>query len=158
MFTSYAEAGVMGRVTKAPIFESQSNGSFWIRFSLAVKQDYKDRSGQTVKKSLFVNCVAYGKTAEFLHKFVKEKDRLFVKGDLRSNNYEAKDGHKVKDIQLVVTKFQLIDYQKEKTPTEFENALGQVDNMFNDQPKGVYQSKPVTRPATPTFTVDDIPF
>lgn len=151
MFTSYAEAAVFGRVVKQPIVQSHDSGGLWVRFSLAVNQDYKDRTGLLHKKSLFMNCVAYGKTAEFIQKFVKEKDRLFVKGDLRSNDYDSKDGHKVKDVQLVVTKFQLVDYKKEQEGSLLQDALKDVENVFKAP-----QQAP--RPSTPTFTVDDIPF
>lgn len=53
-------ATVMGNVVREIEVKETGKGRKYVRFSLAVSDDYKDKSGQAVKQTEFVNCVAWG--------------------------------------------------------------------------------------------------
>ena len=93
---------LMGRLTRdAEIRYSQGESSTAIaRFSLAVDRRFRrDNDEQTAD---FINCVAFGKTAEFLERFGRKGTKFVVEGRIQTGSYTNKDGQKVYTTDVVV--------------------------------------------------------
>lgn len=61
------------------------------RYTLAVDRKYKKEGGQQAD---FLSIVAFGKTAEFVEKYIKKGMKIIVECHAQSGSYE-KDGKKV---------------------------------------------------------------
>lgn len=85
---------LMGRLTRDPeIRYSQGEKSTAVaRFSLAVDRKFKQEGQPTAD---FINCLAFGKRAEFLEKYCKKGTKLVVEGSWQTGSYTNKDGQKV---------------------------------------------------------------
>lgn len=85
---------LMGRLTKDPdIRYSQGEKSTAVaRFSLAVDRKFKQEGQPTAD---FINCLAFGKRAEFIEKYCRKGTKLVVEGSWRTGSYTNKDGNKV---------------------------------------------------------------
>lgn len=85
---------LMGRLTRDPdIRYSQGEKATAIaRFSLAVDRRFK-QDGQP--SADFINCLAFGKRAEFLEKYCHKGTKLVVEGSWQTGSYTNKDGNKV---------------------------------------------------------------
>lgn len=85
---------LMGRLVRDPeIRYSQGEKSTSIaRFSLAVDRKFKQEGQPTAD---FINCLAFGKRAEFLEKYCKKGTKLVVEGSWQTGSYTNKDGQKV---------------------------------------------------------------
>lgn len=57
---------LVGRLTRDPEVRYTDGGTTVARFSLAVERRFKSENGPTAD---FPNCVAFGKTAEFIEKY-----------------------------------------------------------------------------------------
>lgn len=70
---------LMGRLTKDPdIRYSQGEKSTAVaRFSLAVDRKFKQEGQPTAD---FINCLAFGKRAEFIEKYCRKGTKLVVEG------------------------------------------------------------------------------
>ena len=92
---------LMGRLTRDPeVRYSQGNNSMAIaRWSLAVDRRFK-REGEP--STDFINCVAFGKTAELAEKYYRQGTKLAVCGHIQTGNYVNKDGVKVNTFDVVV--------------------------------------------------------
>ena len=93
---------LMGRLTRdVEVRYSQSqNGEMAVgRFSLAV--DRYTNSGDD-NKADFINCVSFGKTAEFISKYFGKGNMLAVIGRITTGSYTNKDGVKVYTTDVVV--------------------------------------------------------
>ena len=77
------------------------------KFSLAVRRD-KDNTD-------FINCVAFGKTAELLSQYTSKGNKLAVEGRLQTGSYDNKDGVKVYTTEVIVNKMHLLE-KKSDTP------------------------------------------
>lgn len=77
-----------GRLTKDP--ELKGNGKVGI-FTLATTIPETNENGE--RKTEFLNCVCFGKTAENLATYTKKGSLLSIKGYPKTDSYE-KDGHK----------------------------------------------------------------
>ena len=86
---------LMGRLTRdAEVRYSQGENSTAIaRFSLAVDRRFRrDGDEQTAD---FINCVAFGRTAEFLERFGRKGTKFVLEGRIQTGSYTNKDGQRV---------------------------------------------------------------
>ena len=84
----------MGRLTRDPdIRYSQGEKATTVaRFSLAVDRKFKQDGQPTAD---FINCLAFGKRAEFIEKYCRKGTKLVVEGSWQTGSYTNKDGNKV---------------------------------------------------------------
>ena len=79
----------MGRITKDIELQTGKTGSEYCKFTVAIDRE-KDKNGD--KKTDFVDCTAFGKTAAFVQKYFKKGDGIIVFGRFESDKYTGKDG------------------------------------------------------------------
>ena len=79
----------MGRITKDIELQTGKTGAEYCKFTIAVDRE-KDKNGD--KKTDFVDCTAFGKTAAFVAKYFKKGDGIIVLGRFESDKYTGKDG------------------------------------------------------------------
>lgn len=91
---------LIGRTTKDPdIRYTQNEQPMTIaRFNLAVDRRFKKEGEQSAD---FISCVAFGKTAEFIEKYVFKGTKIAVEGRIQTGNYTNKDGVKVYTTDVV---------------------------------------------------------
>lgn len=93
---------LIGRTTKDPdIRYTQSEQPMTIaRFNLAVDRRFKkDGDNQNTD---FISCVAFGKTAEFIEKYVFKGTKIAIEGRIQTGSYTNNDGNKVYTTDVVV--------------------------------------------------------
>ena len=83
---------LMGRITQDVEVRQTPNGQAVLSFSVAVQRSYKDQSGQYPTD--FLDCVAWGQTAEFIGRYFSKGRMIVVEGNLRKRVYEDKNGVK----------------------------------------------------------------
>ena len=98
---------LIGRLTKDPDirYSSGDNKTCIARYSLAVNRSYK-RDGEP--DADFFNCVAFGKPAEFVEKYLKKGIKIAIEGELRQNTYE-KDGQKRSTVEVVAVQHEFCE-------------------------------------------------
>lgn len=106
---------LMGRLTRDPeVRYTQGDSSLAIaRYTLAVDRRFKrDGDEQTAD---FINCVSFGKSAEFAEKYYHKGIKIAVSGRIQTGSYTNKDGVKVYTTEVVV---------EEQEFAESKNAQG----------------------------------
>lgn len=99
---------LLGRLTKEPEIKYSSNdaalviATFGIAYNRIPKNDGKEEAD-------YFNCVAFGKQAEFIGKFIKKGMKVLLTTKVENNNYVAKDGSKVFGIQLIVEEIEPVE-------------------------------------------------
>lgn len=128
---------LMGRLTRDPeVRYSQGESSLAIaRFTLAVDRRFKRQGEQDAD---FINCVSFGKTAEFAEKYLHQGTKIAVTGRIQTGSYTNKEGQKVYTTEVVVEE------------TEFAESKAAASH--NGMPEGGYQA--TSRPA-PSQAVGD---
>ena len=91
----------MGRLTRDPdVRYSQGETPLAIaRYTLAVDRRFK-RNGE--QDADFINCVAFGRTAEFAEKYLKQGTKMVVSGRIQTGSYTNRDGVKVYTTEVVI--------------------------------------------------------
>jgi single-strand DNA-binding protein len=91
---------LMGRLTRDPSVTRTQADLVVARYSLAVDRRFKrDGDQQTAD---FINCVVFGKGAEFAEKYLHQGTKLVVSGRIQTGSYTNKDGVKVYTTDVVV--------------------------------------------------------
>ena len=92
---------LMGRLTRDPeVRYSQGENALAIaRYTLAVDRRFKRDGEQTAD---FINCVVFGKSAEFTERYFRQGMRVVVCGRIQTGSYTNRDGVKVYTTEVVV--------------------------------------------------------
>ena len=92
---------LMGRLTRDPdIRYTQGENSMAVaRFSLAVDRRRAGADGQ--READFINCVTFGKNAEFAERYLHQGTKIVLTGRIQTGSYTNKDGNKVYTTDVV---------------------------------------------------------
>lgn len=119
---------LMGRLTRDPEvrYTQGDNASAVARFSLAVDRRFKKDGEQTAD---FINCVAFGKTAEFIEKYGHKGTKFVVEGRIQTGSYTNKDGQKVYITDVVVEQ---VEFAESKNASGDSSSTGNTSNTTSD--------------------------
>ena len=94
---------LMGRLTRDPeVRYSQGEQPMAIaRYSLAVDRRF-NRNSQDGQTADFINCVAFGRNAEFAEKYLHQGTKIVAVGRIQTGSYTNRDGQKVYTTEVVV--------------------------------------------------------
>lgn len=112
---NYNKVLLMGNLTRDVELRHLQSGTSVGGFGLAVNRRYKDGGGQTKEDVLFVDCEAWGTTAENLAKYLQKGRPVFVEGRLKLDEWQDKDGVRRSKIKVVVESFQFVDNKPSQT-------------------------------------------
>jgi single-strand DNA-binding protein len=91
---------LIGRITKD--LELKGIDKKYTKFTVAVNRMSKDDGTD------FINCVAFGKTAEVLAAYTKKGHRIALEGRLSVSNYE-KDGQKIWSTEVMISNIEFLE-------------------------------------------------
>ena len=112
---------LMGRLTRDPeVRYSQGDASTAVgRYTLAVDRRFRrDGDQQTAD---FINCVAFGRAAEFAEKYLRQGTKVVVTGRIQTGSYTNKDGMKVYTTDVVVEEQ---EFAESKASSEQSGGFG----------------------------------
>ena len=91
-----------GRLVRNPEvrYSQGENPTGVARYTLAVSRPFKSNNGG--QDADFISCVAFGKSAEFAEKYMKQGMMFAVTGRIQTGSYDGKDGKKVYTTDVVV--------------------------------------------------------
>lgn len=131
---------LVGRLTRDPEMRYTDGGSTIARFSLAVDRRYKSENGPTAD---FPNCVAFGRTAEFIEKYFRKGMRMGCQGRIQTGSYTNNDGQKVYTTDVVVESCEFVESKASQQPEENNNGFGPADeNGFMNIPADIDEELP----------------
>lgn len=103
---------LVGNLTRDIELKSLPSGGSVAQIGLAVNRKWKDKDGEKKEEVTFVDCEAWGKTADVMAKYLAKGRPVFIEGRLKLDQWEDKDGGKRSKIKVVVESFQFIDSNK----------------------------------------------
>ena len=140
---------LMGRLTRdAEVRYSQGENSTAIaRFSLAVDRRFRrDGDEQTAD---FINCVAFGRTAEFLERFGRKGTKFVLDGRIQTGSYTNKDGQRVyttdvvaENVEFAESKAASAEHAANFAPADRPSPSNAVSDGFMNIPDGIDEELP----------------
>ena len=101
---NYQKYIITGRLTRDPELRSTKEDLAVCDFGIANNQKYKDK-----EKTLFLDCVAFGKRAESIADYFHKGDNIFLDGKLEQSSWETDEGEKRTKIKLMVDAWNFVD-------------------------------------------------
>lgn len=150
---------LVGRLTKD--VEVRENGDKAVaRFSLAVNRPFKNKNGEY--EANFPNCVAFGKTADFIDEWFKKGDPIGIAGRIQTGSYENKNGDKVYTTDVVVESAEFVGGKKDRddhTKGSGKSSRNSKKRDYEDEADEEYERPKRKRRAEPeNEEEDDYPF
>lgn len=109
-----------GRLTRDPDSYRTQEGKSVARFTLAVNSYQKEKAD-------FINCCAFGKTADVITQYLSKGRRVCVTGSLRTGQYTNKQGATVHTTDIFVNNVVFIDSKND------QSSPSQTQTSFYDQ-------------------------
>lgn len=140
---------LMGRLTRDPEIRYSQNGDQMCiaRYTLAVDRKFKKQGDSQTAD--FINCIAFGKSAEFAEKYLKQGTKIAVTGRIQTGSYTNKDGNKVYTTDVVVEEHEFCESKNANNSNgnqrpDLANASNQPSsgNDFMSIPEGIEDDLP----------------
>ena len=127
---------LMGRLTRDPEvrYSQGQNGEQMAiaKFSLAVDRRTKKDGEQGAD---FINCVTFGKIAEFAEKYLKQGTKVATEGRWQTGSFTNKDGQKVYTNDCVIEQMEFAE--SKKTADQNQQTTQQKPDDFISIPDGI---------------------
>jgi single-strand DNA-binding protein len=103
---SYNKVILMGNMTRDPQMSYLPSQTPVVEVGLAVNRKWRAQDGQMREEVCFVDCRAYGKTAETINQYCKKGSCILIEGRLQFDQWEGKDGQKRSKHRVFIERFQ----------------------------------------------------
>lgn len=128
---------LVGRLTRDPDIRYTDGGLSIARFTLAVDRRFKNEGQPDAD---FPNCVAFGKTAEFVEKYFRKGQRMGAVGRIQTGSYTNKEGVKAYTTDVVVEQVEFVESKKQDNNNSAEPSA--VGDGFMNVPDGTDEELP----------------
>ena len=124
------KAILMGRLTRDPEMRYTQSNTPVTSFTLAIDRDRKGPNGE--RQTDFIDCVAWGKQAEFVKSWFAKGMMAIVVGRVQSRNWEDRNGNKRTSIEINANEVLFGESKKDKTAPNPEPAVPRFDLSVGD--------------------------
>ncbi|MBN2019100.1 MAG: single-stranded DNA-binding protein [Sedimentisphaerales bacterium] len=139
---------LMGNLTRDPQLSYLPSQTPVVEFGIAVNRKWTSKEGDSKEEVCFVDCRAFGRTAENINKYLHKGQPLFVEGRLVYDTWTAQDGSKRSKHRVHVDNFQFIGAPARTAGSAEAGMESQAEPDNSSQAETANQARPK----------DDIPF
>lgn len=116
---------IIGRTTKEPELKYTTAGKPVCRFTLAVDRVNSDAD--------FINCVAFGKNAENIDRYIGKGRQIAIEGSIKTGSYDGKNG-KVFTTDVWVDRFDFLSGGEKKNEAQKHDVAEAFAMVDDDTP------------------------
>ena len=99
---------LVGFLGKNPEVKYTASGTAVCRFSLATNETFKDKAGETQKRTEWHSIVAWGRLAEICGEFLTKSKQVYIEGSIRTGKWEDRNGKERKSYDIVARFMQML--------------------------------------------------
>lgn len=134
---TYNKVLIMGNLTRDPELKQTPSNQSVAQIGLALNRKFKDREGNMREEVTYVDCEAWGRTAEVMAQYLSKGKPVFIEGRLKLDQWQDKDGNNRSKMKVVIESFQFIDSkggQSSQPPTNATSPAPQTAPPTDDIP------------------------
>ena len=105
---SYNRVLLMGNLTRNPEVRYTPSGTAVADLGLAVNESFKNKAGETVEQTCFVDVVVWGRQAETSAEYLHKGSPVFVEGRLQLDQWESQQGEKRSKLRVRADRVQFL--------------------------------------------------
>ena len=105
----YNRVQLAGNLTRDIDIRYTPSNNAIAHLGLAVNRKYKTNSGEQREETTFVDCEAFGKTAEVMGQYLRKGRPVFIDGRLKLDQWQDQQGNDRSKLKVVIDNFQFVD-------------------------------------------------
>ncbi len=109
MAGSFNKVLLLGNLTRDPELKHLPSEQSVANLGLAVNRRFRTRDGENREETTFVDCEAWGRTAEVMSQYLQKGRPVFIEGRLKLDTWQDRDGGNRSKLKVVVENFQFVD-------------------------------------------------
>ncbi len=124
---------LMGRLTRDPDirYSAGESSTAVARYTLAVDRRFK-RDGEATAD--FINCVAFGRSAEFAEKYLRQGIKIAITGRIQTGSYTNREGVKVYTTDVVVEEQEFAESKNASAENSASYGAGNYGGNYGSAP------------------------
>lgn len=99
------KVSLIGRLGAHPEYTTTDKGTALARFSIAVNNSYKDKTGKWIEDTQWHNINAWGATADLVKRLLTKGQEIVLEGRLVNKQFETKAGEKRFATNIEISEF-----------------------------------------------------
>jgi len=99
---------LVGNLTRDPELKHTPSNQAVAQIGLAVNRNYQTKDGEKREETTFVDCEAWGRTAEVMSQYLAKGRPVLVEGRLKLDQWQDKDGNNRSKLKVVIENFQFL--------------------------------------------------
>lgn len=105
---SFNRVMLMGNLTRNPELKYTPSGTAVTDLGLAVNESFKNKAGETVEQTCFIDVVVWGRQAETASEFLTKGSPAFIEGRLQFDQWENQEGEKRSKLRVRAERVQFL--------------------------------------------------
>jgi single-strand DNA-binding protein len=122
---------LIGRMVKDPEIRATTSGTSVCSFTIACDKKYVKQGEE--RKADFINCVAWGNSADAIGKFLSKGKKIALNGRIETRSWTNNEGKTNYATEVIAEEWEFVESKGESqqtTPTTYESAT--EDNFEGD--------------------------
>ena len=129
---SFNRVILAGHLTRDPELKYLPSNTAVCEFGLANNRKWRDKDGNSKEEVCFVDCQAFGRTAEIINLYFRKGRPILIEGRLRYREWTSKEGQKRNKLDVLVESFAFLGGKD--ADTAYGNGIGPPINDDPDTP------------------------
>lgn len=100
---------LMGNLTRDPELRYLPSNTPVVNVGLAINRKWKNQQGEPQEETTYVDCEAFGRSAEVINQYLRKGRPVFIEGRLRLDQWQDREGQNRSKLKVVVENFQFVD-------------------------------------------------
>lgn len=106
---SFNRTILLGNLTRDPEVRYIPSGAAVCEISIAVNEKWKDKEGNQKESVAFIDCTAWGRTAEVIGQYLSKGSSILVEGKLTQDTWQDKESGKTRSkLKVTVEKMTMV--------------------------------------------------
>lgn len=105
---NYNRVTIGGYLARDPALSFLPSNTPVVEFCIGTNRSWKSQSGEKKTEAAFVDCTAFGVTAETINKYFAKGKPILIDGYLRQSSWETKEGQKRSKLSVVCDRFYFV--------------------------------------------------
>ena len=144
-----------GRLTRDPELKFGQSGKAYSRFSIAVDRPFQSSTDKNSQTADFINCVAFGTTAEFIGAYFRKGRKILLNGRLQMSQYES-EGKKITTYVVIADSVEFGEAKASSGSTDAGHSASKSTNNVIEAP--AYDETSSDDTGTSAEIDDEFPF
>lgn len=127
----------IGRIGKDIDLRYTPSGDAVANFSIACGDDYKDKQGNKVEQTEWINLVAFGKLAEIIGQYCKKGSKIYCSGNMKTRKWQDQSGNNRYTTEVRINQMEMLDSKgdgQQSSGAPNVNQAAQEEAAFDDDP------------------------